>query len=252
MLKLADKICLVVGASSGMGRKTAIEAATQGATVILAARRLDECNAAAQGIRESGGAADAVRIDGTDRDSIAAAFTTIDEKYGRLDCAFNNLGSAFGDSPLHETPVERWADTLAVNLTSVFNLMQYEVPLMIKSGGGSIINNTSTGGIRGVKNMADYAAAKWGLVGLTKSAALDYGDDNIRVNVIAPGIINTEKSEKIQAAMPELFDQLRQQIPGQRFGDMQEIANVVTWLMSDDARYVSGATLPVDAGKTAG
>lgn len=252
MLKLADKVCLVVGASSGMGRQTAVEAAAQGATVILAARRVETCEAVADGIRGSGGTADALRIDGTDRESIAEAFKDIAEKYGRLDCAFNNLGSAFGDSPLHETPMERWTDTLAVNLTSVFNLMQHEVPLMIKSGGGAIVNNTSTGGIRGVQNMADYAAAKWGLVGLTKSAALDYGDDNVRVNVIAPGIINTEKSEKIQAALPELFDQLRQQIPGKRFGEMQEIANVVTWLMSDDARYVSGAVLPVDAGKTAG
>lgn len=252
MLKLEGKVCLVVGASSGMGRQTAIEAGAQGATVVLAARRLDECETAAQTIRDAGGKAHALKIDGTDRGSVAEAFAHIEETFGRLDCAFNNLGSAFGDSPLHETPETRWHDTISVNLTAVFNLMQQEVPLMIKSGGGSIVNNTSTGGIRGVKNMADYAAAKWGLVGLTKSAALDYGDNNVRVNVIAPGIINTEKSVKIQDAMPELFDQLRQQIPGQRFGEMQEIANVVTWLMSDDSRYVSGATLPVDAGKTAG
>ena len=250
-MKLAGKVCLVVGASSGMGRRTAIEAATQGAVVILAARRVEDCEATAHGIREAGGAADGIHLDGTDRVSIEQAFRAINEKYGRLDCAFNNLGSAFGDSPLHETTVERWADTLAVNLTSVFNLMQSEIPLMKKSGGGAIVNNSSTGGIRGVKNMADYAAAKWGLVGLTKSAALDYGDDNIRVNVIAPGIINTEKSVEIQAAMPDLFDQLRQQIPGRRFGEMQDIANVVTWLMSDEARYLSGAIIPVDAGKTA-
>jgi len=235
-----------------MGRQTAIEAGAQGATVLLAARRLEACEAAAQDIRDNGGSAEALHIDGTNRQSIAEVFQVIEQKYGRLDCAFNNLGSAFGDSPLHETPVERWEDTLAVNLTAVFNLMQYEAPLMIKSGGGSIVNNTSTGGIRGVKNMADYAAAKWGLVGLTKSAALDYGDDNIRVNVIAPGIINTEKSVKIQADLPELFDQLRQQIPGKRFGEMQEIAQVVTWLLSDESQYISGAVLPVDAGKTAG
>lgn len=235
-----------------MGRQTAIEAGAQGATVLLAARRQDACEKAAKDIRDSGGSAEALQIDGTDRQSIATAFQVIEDKYGRLDCAFNNLGSAFGDSPLHETPVERWDETLAVNLTAVFNLMQYEAPLMSKGGGGSIVNNTSTGGIRGVKNMADYAAAKWGLVGLTKSAALDYGDDNIRVNVIAPGIINTEKSVKIQAGMPDLFDQLRQQIPGKRFGEMQDIAQVVTWLLSDDSRYISGAVLPVDAGKTAG
>lgn len=251
-MKLENKICLVVGASSGMGRKTAIEAGAQGAHVILAARRVEACEEAAQSIRDAGGVAEALAMDGTDRVSLEQAFKSIDETHGRLDCAFNNLGSAFGDSPLHETPVERWTDTMAVNLTAVFNLMQFEVPLMKKAGAGSIVNNSSTGGVRGVKNMADYAAAKWGLVGLTKSAALDYGDDNIRVNVIAPGIINTEKSEKIQAAMPELFDQLRDQIPGKRFGDMQDVANVVTWLLSDDARYVSGAVLPVDAGKTAG
>ena len=251
-MKLEGKICLVVGASSGMGRKTAIEAGKQGAHVILAARRVDDCEAAAQSIRDAGGSAEGLALDGTDRASVEQAFKIIEDKHGRLDCAFNNLGSAFGDSPLHETPIERWNDTLTVNLTAVFNLMQFEVPLMKKSGGGSIVNNSSTGGLRGVKNMADYAAAKWGLVGLTKSAALDYGDYNIRVNVIAPGIITTEKAEKIQANLPELFDQLRNQIPGKRFGEMQDIAHVVTWLMSDEARYISGAVLPVDAGKTAG
>lgn len=251
-MKLQDKICLVVGASSGMGRKTAIEAGKQGAHVILAARRVDDCEAAAQIIRDASGSAEGLFMDGTDRASVEQAFKVIDEKYGRLDCAFNNLGNALGDSPVHETPVERWNDTLAINLTSVFNLIQFEIPLMKKAGGGSIVNNSSTGGIRGVRNMADYAAAKWGLVGLTKSSALDYGDDNIRVNVIAPGIITTEKAEKIQANMPELFDQLRNQIPGKRFGEMQDIAHVVTWLLSDEARYISGATIPVDAGKTAG
>lgn len=252
MSRLAGKICLVVGASSGMGRETALRAAAEGADVIVAARRVHDCEAVAQRIRDAGGRATALELDGTSPTSIERAFERIHATHGRLDGAFNNLGATYGDSLLHETPERRWHDTLATNLTAPFLLMKAEVPLLRAAGGGAIVNNSSAAGLRGVARMADYAAAKWGLIGLTRSAALEYASDGIRVNVIAPGIIRTEKFEQFEQRMPQMFEQLRQATPGGRFGEMHEVASLVTWLLSDEARYLNGATIPIDAGRTAG
>ncbi|MEL7029770.1 MAG: SDR family NAD(P)-dependent oxidoreductase [Pseudomonadota bacterium] len=251
-MRLTGKICLIVGASSGMGRRTALRAGAEGAHVIAAARRTADCEAVAQAIQEGGGAAEALSLDGTDPASVETALDKVDAAHGRLDCVFNNLGATFGHSRVHETPLERWAETIATNLTAVFQLMRKELPLLMKAGGGVIVNNSSSAGLRGVRNMSDYSAAKWGLIGLTRSAALEYGDEGVRVNAIAPGIIATEKFDDFKAQMPDLFEDLRKGIPGGRFGEMDDIANLVTWLMSDEAKYVSGATFPIDAGQTAG
>ncbi len=235
-----------------MGRQTAIEAAIQGATVIVAARRLEACEDVAATVNSNGGQAMALHLDGTDPASVDAVVKAIDTRFGRLDCVFNNLGATLGNSPFHETPLERWQDTINTNLHAVFYLMRAEIPLLKKSGGGAIINNSSAAGLRGVLEMADYSAAKWGVIGLTKSAALETNADNIRINVIAPGIIQTEKFASFKTQMPELFENLRAAIPGGKFGEMQDIAHFVTWLMSDEARYLNGAVLPIDAGQTAG
>ena len=251
-MRLKDKICLVVGASSGMGRETARRIVREGGVLIAAARRADAVEALAAELAADGGAAHALAMDGTDPDSIAAGFDWISQQFGRLDGVFNNLGATYGNSPLHETPNERWHDTIATNLTAPFLLMKAEIPLLRAAAGGAIVNNSSSAGVRGVRAMSDYAASKWGLIGLTQSAALDYGGENIRVNVIAPGIIETEKAAEMKAQMPELFEQLRADIPLQQFGQMSDIAGLVTWLLSDEARYLTGATIRIDAGQTAG
>ena len=155
-------------------------------------------------------------------------------------------------APILDFDPEDWTRSLDVNLTAIFRLMKAQIPLLMQAGGGAIINNSSTGGLQGVRTMADYCAAKWGLIGLTKTAALEYAEHGIRVNVIAPGIIQTEKMLELQRTNPDLFDQLRTQIPSKRFGDMQDIAETVTWLMSDHSAYVNGVVLPVDGGRTAG
>ncbi|WP_439534103.1 SDR family NAD(P)-dependent oxidoreductase [Polymorphobacter sp.] len=247
-MKLAGKIILVAGASSGMGRQTALRAGAEGATVIAAARRLEDCEAVA---RTCGGASIALSIDGTDPESVAAGFAKITHRFGKLDGAFNNLGATLGTARVHEIPTEQWQASLAVNLTAPFLLMKAEIPLLIAAGGGVIVNNSSTAGVRGTHSMADYSAAKWGLIGLGQSAALEYGAENIRINTIAPGIIRTEKMQGFEAAMPDLFDGLRAKIPGNRFGDMQDIATTVCWLLSDEARFINGATLRVDGGSSA-
>lgn len=250
--RLEGKICLVAGASSGMGRQTALAAGYQGATVIAAARRIELCAEIAAEINGQGGTAIALAFDGTDPQSVQALLEDIGRRYGKLDCAFNNLGSTIGNSPVHETDLDRWHQALAINLSAPFYLMKYEVPLLRAAGGGSIINNSSTAGIKGIKDMADYSAAKWGLIGLTRSAALDYAADQIRINAIAPGIIETEKFETFKARMPTIFETMLETTPIGHFGKMQDIAATVTWLMSDEARYITGTTICVDGGRTAG
>jgi NAD(P)-dependent dehydrogenase (short-subunit alcohol dehydrogenase family) len=251
-MRLAGKICLIVGASSGMGRETAVRAGAEGATVIATARRVADCEAVAQTIIAAGGTARAQALDGTDPQSIEAAFAEITARFGRLDGAFNNLGATFGSARVHETPNEQWQASIATNLTAPFSLMKAEIPLLIAAGGGAIVNNASAAGVRGTRNMADYSASKWGVIGLSHSAALEYGDEGIRVNVIAPGIIETEKMQVFAAAMPAVFDGLRTTIPGGHFGKMADIASLVTWLLSDEARFINGATLRIDGGQTAG
>ena len=247
---LSNKLCLVAGASQGMGRVTAIEAAKAGATVLIAARRLEVCRQVAQEIRDSGGDAHAFSFEATDPESVATLLAAIEERWGKLDLAFNNVGKQQGAAPLHDIPLDRWDRAIGVNLSSVFYLMKHEIPLLRAAGGGSIVNNSSAAGLRGVRAMADYSAVKWGLIGLTKSAALDYASENIRVNIIAPGIIQTEAFESFRDNNPELMKTITARMPTERFGVMTEIAGVVLWLFSDHASYVNGAVIPVDGGDT--
>lgn len=250
---LANKICLIAGASQGMGRVTALEAARQGAEVIVAARRRDVCEKVVAEIVGQGGKAHAHEVEATEAKSVERLLGWIGEKFGKLDLAFNNVGKQQGMAPLHEIPFERWDRCLAVNLSSVFYFMKYEAPLMIAAGGGVIVNNSSAAGIRGVKGMVDYSAVKAGVIALTKSAALDYGRDHIRVNCIVPGIIQTEAFQQV-ASHPEWgkkIEAAREGNPLGVFGDMQDVANLVTWLMSDAARYVNGVAIPIDGGDSA-
>lgn len=250
-MKLENKICLVAGASSGMGRQTAIAAALEGATVIVAARRLELCEAVVDDIKRSGGQGLPLRLDGTDPESVQVMIDRIESEFGCLDCVFNNIGHTFGHSSFHETPLERWHNSIKTNLDAIFYLLRAQIPLVLKSGGGSIVNNSSTAGLQGVKAMADYSAAKWGLIGLTRSIALEYAAQNIRCNVIAPGIIATEAFDDIRKDNVDLFETLLDAIPSRSFGEMKNIADTVTWLLSDEARYMTGATIPVDGGRTA-
>lgn len=234
-----------------MGRQAAHKLGQGEGHIVLAARRLDPLEEAAEAIRAGGGSANAMTFDGSDAASCQALIDQIETDHGRLDGAFNNLGDTLGDGPLHEVPLERWRDTLSVNLSAPFHLMRAEVPLMLKQGAGRIVNNSSTGGVKGTKGMADYSAAKWGVIGLTKSAALDYAAQGLVINVIAPGIIATEKFREFEARLPEVFEGLRQATPANRFGEMSEIADLVDYLLRDAPAYLNGAVLPIDGGRTA-
>ncbi|MEM6681426.1 MAG: SDR family NAD(P)-dependent oxidoreductase [Pseudomonadota bacterium] len=248
---LKDKTVLVVGASTGMGRRTAIYAGEQGAKLIVAARRKDECDKIIDAHKAAGGDGLALHMDGTDEASVNDGIAQVAETYGTLDCVFNNIGNTQGFGPFIETPLERWQASMDVNVTSVFMLMRAQIPLMQKNGGGVIVNNSSTAGLQGVPTMADYCASKWGLIGLTYTVAKEYGPENIRCLAIAPGVIMTERAQEMESKMPQIFDNIRKDIPLGHTGDMQDIAELVCWLMSDKAKYVTGITVPIDGGRTA-
>jgi NAD(P)-dependent dehydrogenase (short-subunit alcohol dehydrogenase family) len=248
---MAKPVFLVAGASSGMGRAAALRLGQREGHVVLAARSLASLEQAAEAIREQGGSASAMVFDGTDAASCYDLVARIERAHGRLDGAFNNLGDTLGDGPLHTIAPERWQATMAVNLAAPFHLMRAQIPLMLRQGSGRIVNNSSTGGLRGTKGMADYSAAKWGVIGLTRSAALDYAADGLVINVIAPGIIATEKFREFEARLPDIFEGLRTATPAARFGEMHEIAELVDYLLRDAPAFLNGAVIPIDGGRTA-
>ena len=135
--------------------------------------------------------------------------------------------------------------------TRCFTSCAAEIPLMIESGGGAIVNNSSTGGLRGTRGLSDYSAGKWGLIGLTKSAAIEYASHGLRINAIAPGITETEKFQAIEKNIPEVFDNLRKETPIGRFGSMEEIAQTVAWLLGEAPGYLNGTVIPIDGARTA-
>ncbi len=248
---MSEAVYLVAGASSGMGRAAALHLGKMGGRVVVAARRKAACAEVADQIDADGGSAFVQQFDGTDPQSVANLIKWIREEFGRLDGAFNNLGDTVGEGPLHEMTQDRWRASLAVNLDSVFHLMRAEIPLMLENGGGAIVNNSSTGGLRGTRGLSDYSAAKWGLIGLTKSAAIEYAAQGLRINAIAPGITETEKFKEFQQNMPELFETLKTEIPIDRFGAMEEIAETVGWLMHKAPGYLNGTVIPIDGARTA-
>ena len=251
MGRLDGQVVAVIGGSSGMGRRSALALAREGALVVVGARRLELCEEVAAEIRTAGGKADPQSIDATDAASVAAFFATLEQRHGRLHGAFNNVGRTLGSSPTTETTLDRFEQTIAFNLRSTFLCMQHELRLMTASGRGSIVNNSSIGGTRGFAGLQDYCAAKWGVIGLSKSAALEGAARNIRVNVIAPGLVASERFDLIRAQNPAIIEVRIKEIPMARVGMMDEVASTVTWLLSNDSAFVTGAVIPIDGGECA-
>lgn len=245
---LEDKIAVVTGASRGIGAATARAFADAGATVVLAARDAAALDALAAELGGSGGAALAVPTDVTDPAGVEALVEHALARYGRLDIAFNNAGHGHQPVPLAQLEVDAFDQVVAVNVRGVFLAMKFEIAAMLEGGAGSIVNMSSTAGLRGVRGIAAYVAGKHAIIGLTRTAALEYADAGIRVNAVAPGPIDSHRL----ANLPEAVRAgIAAAVPLGRSGDPGEVASVVTWLSSDQASFITGATIPIDGGKTA-
>lgn len=243
MSKLEDRVVIVTGASRGIGAAAARAFAAAGARVVLAARSADTIEQLAEEIRASGAEALAVPTDVTDTAEVQRLVWRTVDTYGRLDAAFNNAAESHPPKALAEISPEDFDRIIASVLRSVFLCTRYEIAAMLGGGGGAIVNMSSTAGLGGAPGMAAYSAAKHGVIGLTKVAALDYADKGIRVNALAPGPIFTRP--EMEAA------QVGRYVPMQRMGTPEEVAAAAVWLCSDDAAFITGAVLPVDGGKLA-
>jgi NAD(P)-dependent dehydrogenase (short-subunit alcohol dehydrogenase family) len=245
---LAGKVLIVTGASRGIGAAAARLFARRGATVVAAARDEQALATAAGEIGRAGGQAIALATDVTDPDAVERLIATTLERFGRLDGAFNNAGQGHLPTPLAELDPTEFTRVLEVNLVGVFICLRAELPRL--AAGGAIVNMSSSAGLSGAPGMSAYSAAKHGVIGLTRTAALDYGPKGIRVNALAPGPILTE--DGIGAAPAEIQQRVAQALPLRRLGTPDEVAELAAWLLSDAATFVNGATISIDGGKLAG
>ncbi len=245
----AGKVALVAGASRGIGADTARAFARDGYAVVLGARDHEALAGVAADIEQDGGRAVIAVTDVGDTDSMRALVDLAVTTYGRLDAAFNNATDGPLPGPLADLDPDEFDRGIRTNVRGTFLGMKYEIPALLASGGGAIVNMASVAGVRAVTNLAAYVAGKGGIIGLTEVAALDYADRNIRVNVVAPGPILTYHLEQ---AGPEAQRLAGQSVPMGRVGTTDEVAAVVLWLCSDRSSFVTGATVPVDGGQLAG
>jgi NAD(P)-dependent dehydrogenase (short-subunit alcohol dehydrogenase family) len=246
---LTGKVVLITGASRGIGAATARAFAQAGAAVVLAARDADALAAVAQEVRSLGGEALSVPTDVGEPAAVEHLVQWTLDTYGRLDAAFNNAGTTFPPTPLADLPVETFDQVMRVNLHGVFLAMKYEIPAMLAHDGGAIVNMSATAGLLGVPGFAPYVASKHGVIGLTETAALDYAAHNLRINAIAPGPIHTHHLER---AGERAREHVAQSVPVRRLGQPEEVAAMVVWLCSDQASFVTGATITIDGGRMAG
>jgi NAD(P)-dependent dehydrogenase (short-subunit alcohol dehydrogenase family) len=243
---VGGKVALVTGAGSGIGAASAQLFAAEGATVVVADIDGAAAAAVAAAIRDVGGEATAVQADVTDEASVTAMVAAVLERHGRLDCAHNNAGISGQMTPFTDLSLDDWDRLIAINLTGVFLCLKHELRAMAAQGGGSIVNTSSGAGVVGVAGLPHYAAAKHGVLGLTKSAAQEYAKAGIRVNAICPGTTRTPMIEAFIAGNPDVEKFVTHTIGRGSLGEAGEVAQAAVWLCSDRASFVSGESMLVD------
>ncbi|WP_435064463.1 SDR family NAD(P)-dependent oxidoreductase [Halobaculum sp. EA56] len=251
MNDLPDAVAVVTGAGSGIGRATALRFAEHGARVAVA--DVDEAGAAetVERVRDAGGEAVAFAVDVSDEESVAALVEAVTEEFGGIDVAHNNAGIEGEGGPITEQSIENWDRVIDVNLRGVFLAMKHEVPAMRDRGGGAIVNTASVAGLVGAAGLTPYYASKHGVVGLTRSVAVETAEDDIRVNAVCPGVIDTPMVERFTGGDAAAVEETVSPQAMKRMGTPEEVADAVVWLCSDEASFVTGTALPVDGGYTA-
>jgi NAD(P)-dependent dehydrogenase (short-subunit alcohol dehydrogenase family) len=248
-MNFQEKVALITGGSSGIGRAAAIAFGKAGAKVIVAARRETEGNETVRFITDAGGEAKFMQADVSKSDGIIELMNKAIATYGRLDCAFNNAGTEGKFAPITELTATDWEDTISVNLKAVWLCMKYQITQMLKQGnGGAIVNTSSWLAKGGLIGSSIYSASKAGLDGMVRPVALEYASQGIRINNINPGIIDTEMLRRFFDPEDENAKPFINHIPTKRLGTSAEVAETVLWLCSDAASYVTGQTIMVDAG----
>jgi NAD(P)-dependent dehydrogenase (short-subunit alcohol dehydrogenase family) len=249
-IDMTGKVALVTGASRGIGAAVARGYHQAGAHVALAARDTEALERLADELGASGRRALAIPTDVSDPAAVAHMIRTVLDEFGRLDVACNNAaGGGHPPTPLADVPIEAYDSGLAISLRGVFLCLREEIPPMISGGGGAIVNVSSTAGLQGVGGLTAYVTAKYGVEGLTRVAALDYGAERVRVNALAPGPILTDN---LKRAGEEAQRAAAAAMPLQRVGRPKEVADAVVWLCSDAAGFITGSTVTIDGGKLAG
>lgn len=242
------KVALVTGASSGIGRAAALRFAKDGASVVCSDVAEEGGHETVSAIAEMGGTASYVGADVSSEADVQALVASALRSYGRLDIAFNNAGIGLFDKAIDDHTEADYDRVMGVNSTGVFLCMKYEIPAMLASGGGCIVNTASQAGLVGNAGLSVYSASKHAVVGMTKSVALEYARKGIRVNCVAPGVIDTAINTPFWESHPGLYEAWKTKPPMGRYGTAEEVAEAVAWLCTDDAAFVHGHAMSVDAG----
>lgn len=248
-MKLEDKIVIITGAGSGIGAATAKLFGAHGAVVVVSDINLGAAQKIVDEIKKDGGKASAIKTDVTKFEEVESLIGAAVKEYGRLDVMVNNAGiGGKHQNKTAEHTHDDWHNVIAVNQTGVFYCMQVALQQMTKQGYGTIVNVASLAGLKASGNNLSYSASKFAVVGMTKSAALEYGHKNIRINAVCPGYTHSALLDQLLSAREDMADLLKRYIPMRRFGEADEIAEAIVWLAGENSKFVTGQTLTIDGG----